>query len=119
MKVSVDLMNHQMVLLQFWHQVDSIKLIMENNSISSDAIVAMSLLPEPQSMISLVRVTPEGLIYAVDLASAVTGYGINKAHRFLGNRKFSKSKYKKHANRKLLTPKAAIQLIWACAKNHS
>ena len=65
------------------------------------------------------RVTPEGLIYAVDLASAVTGYGINKAHRFLGNRKFSKSKYKKHANRKLLTPKAAIQLIWACAKNHS
>ena len=63
---------------------------------------------------TLVRVTPDNLIYAVDLVAAITGRGINQSHRYLNARRylrFSASRYKKHANRKLLTPDAAIQLI--------
>ena len=66
---------------------------------------------------TIVRVTPDGLIYAVDLVMAIKGCNINQSHKYLANRKFSKSKFKKHANRKLLTLKAAIKLILACTKN--
>jgi hypothetical protein len=32
---------------------------------------------------TLVRVTPDNLIYAVDLVAAITGRGINQSHRYL------------------------------------
>ena len=63
---------------------------------------------------TIVRVTPDGLIYAVDLVMAIKGCNINQSHKYLGNRRFSKSKFKTHANRKLLTLKAAILATKVC-----